>query len=173
VEYVDERRFKTGSWQTVGSITAIAQLDQIMQEHTGEYVRVVGTDTKSKRRIVETIVQRPNGKVSSSAPTKAVGFGTVATSSKVNTGYASSSSLTSDLATQVNQLFNQGHRVTVECVDTRRFKTGSWQTAGVITGISELDQIIQAHSGEYVRVIGTDPKSKRRVLELMVQRPTK
>jgi carbon dioxide concentrating mechanism protein CcmM len=173
VECVDERRFKTGSWQTVGSITAIAQLDQIMQEHTGEYVRVIGTDAKSKRRIVETIVQRPNGKVSSPAPTKAVGFGTVTTSSKVNTGYASSSSLTSDLATQVNQLFNQGARVTVECVDTRRFKTGSWQTAGAITEISELDQIIQAHSGEYVRVIGTDPKSKRRVLELMVQRPTK
>lgn len=173
VECVDERRFKTGSWQTVGSITAIAQLDQIMQEHTGEYVRVIGTDAKSKRRIVETIVQRPNGKVSISASTKAVGFGTVTTSSKVNTGYASSSSLSSDLATQVNQLFNQGARVTVECVDTRRFKTGSWQTAGVITGISELDQIIQAHSGEYVRVIGTDPKSKRRVLELMVQRPTK
>jgi len=176
VEWVDERRFKIGSWQTAGTITAIAQLEQIMQEHTGEYVRVIGTDAKSKRRIVETIVQRPNGKVNpqaNHAPTKAVGFGTVTTSNKVNTPYTSSSSLSSDLATQVNQLFNQGHRVTVEYVDTRRFKTGSWQTAGTITAIAQLDQIIQDHSGEYIRVIGTDTKSKRRVLELMVQRPAK
>jgi carbon dioxide concentrating mechanism protein CcmM len=174
VEWVDERRFKTGSWQTGGTITAIAQLDQIIQEHSGEYVRVIGTDAKSKRRIVETIVQRPHGKGNSNhAPTKAVGFGTVATSQRANTSESSNLSIDRDLVNQVNQLFNQGHRVTVECVDTRRFKTGSWQTAGTITAIAQLDQIIQEHSGEYVRVIGTDSKSKRRVLELMVQRPAK
>jgi len=175
VECVDERRFKTGSWQTAGTITAIAQLDQIMQEHTGEYVKVIGTDAKSKRRIVETIVQRPNGinTQPNHAPTKAVGFGTVTTSNKVNTPYTSSGSLSSDLASQINQLFNQGHRVTIEWVDSRRFKTGSWQTAGTITAIAQRDQIMQEHSGEYVRVIGTDTQSKRRVLELMVQRPTK
>jgi carbon dioxide concentrating mechanism protein CcmM len=175
VECVDERRFKTGSWQTAGTITAIAQLDQIMQEHTGEYVKVIGTDAKSKRRIVETIVQRPNGinTQPNHAPTKAVGFGTVTTSNKVNTPYTSSGSLSSDLASQINQLFNQGHRVTIEWVDSRRFKTGSWQAAGTITAIAQLVQIMQEHSGEYVRVIGTDTQSKRRVLELMVQRPTK
>ncbi|AFY72758.1 isoleucine patch superfamily enzyme, carbonic anhydrase/acetyltransferase [Synechococcus sp. PCC 7502] len=174
VEWVDERRFKTGSWQTAGAITSLSQLDQITNEHQGHYVKVIGTDPKSKRRLVEAIVQRPNGKVLS-VPPKAVGFGTVATSTKANSYSSSSSpsSLNSDVASQVSQLFGQGHRVTVEAVDSRRFKTGSWQTAGTITTLSQLEQIIQEHSGEYVRVIGTDTKTKRRVLELMVQRPTK
>jgi len=176
VEWVDERRFKTGSWQTAGAITSVSQLDQITSEHQGDYVKIIGIDPKSKRRLVETIVQRPHGKVSgaatSSSTTKAVGFGTVI-SNHSSYSAQSSSSLNSDLASQVSQLFAQGHRVTVETVDSRRFKTGSWQTAGIISAIAELDQIIQDHSGEYIRVIGTDTKSKRRVLELMVQRPTK
>ncbi len=181
VEWVDARRFKTGSWQTVGTITSIAQLEQIIQEHDGEYVRVIGTDPKSKRRIVETIVQRPHGMANApNSSTKAVGFGTVITSSNktaangFSTGFGgATSALGNDITSQINQLFAQGNRVTVEWVDVRRFKTGSWQTVGAITSISQLEQIANEHQGDYVRAIGTDPQSKRRVAELMVQRPTK
>jgi ribulose bisphosphate carboxylase small subunit len=67
VEYVDERRFRTNSWNSCATITAgqesdaIAALEQCLSEHSGEYVRLIGIEPKAKRRVVETIVQRPNG----------------------------------------------------------------------------------------------------------------
>lgn len=69
IEYVDERRFRTGSWssfvapQMNGMSEAIAALESCLAEHSGEYVRLVGIEPKAKRRIVETIIQRPNSKV--------------------------------------------------------------------------------------------------------------
>ncbi len=66
VEYVDERRFRIGSWQSCltnlidGESDAISAVESCLTEHSGDYVRLVGIDTKAKRRIVETIIQRPN-----------------------------------------------------------------------------------------------------------------
>lgn len=67
VEYVDERRFRTGSWQCFGSYQsnvqeAIAALNTCLFEHPKDYVRIVGIDPTSRRRIVETIVQRPDSR---------------------------------------------------------------------------------------------------------------
>lgn len=67
MEYADNRRFKTGSWQSYAIIQTaqehevIASLETCLAEHGGEYVRLIGIDPKAKRRIVETIIQRPNG----------------------------------------------------------------------------------------------------------------
>jgi len=67
-EHVDERRFRTGAWQSCGTIhidaesDAISTLESHLAEYSGEYVRLVGIDPKAKRRVVETIIQRPNGK---------------------------------------------------------------------------------------------------------------
>ncbi len=67
-EHVDERRFRTGSWQSCGTTymdgdwDAISALESCLSEYEGEYVRLVGVDPKAKRRVVETIIQRPNGK---------------------------------------------------------------------------------------------------------------
>jgi ribulose bisphosphate carboxylase small subunit len=69
IEHVDERRFRTGSWQSCGTVhidgeaDAISTLESCLLEYSGEYVRLVGIDPKAKRRVVETIIQRPNGKV--------------------------------------------------------------------------------------------------------------
>ncbi len=66
VEHVDERRFPTGSWQScnVGTIDAesdaISILERCLTEYSDEYIRLVGIDTKAKRRVVEQIIQRPN-----------------------------------------------------------------------------------------------------------------
>ncbi|HEY9703848.1 MAG TPA: hypothetical protein V6C58_15470 [Allocoleopsis sp.] len=30
-----------------------------MQEHSGEYVRLIGIDPKAKRRVLETLIQKP------------------------------------------------------------------------------------------------------------------
>jgi ribulose bisphosphate carboxylase small subunit len=67
MEYADNRRFKTGSWQSCATIQTaqehevIASLETCLAEHGGEYVRLIGIDPKAKRRVVETIIQRPNG----------------------------------------------------------------------------------------------------------------
>jgi carbon dioxide concentrating mechanism protein CcmM len=64
IEHVDKRRFRTGSWQSCGSLQthneseAIATLETCLTSHPGEYVRLFGIDS-SKRRVMETIVQRP------------------------------------------------------------------------------------------------------------------
>ena len=65
MEYVDERRFRTGSWKSCatnpinGQSEAIAALSACLAEHSGEYVRLVGIDPNAKRRVLETIIQRP------------------------------------------------------------------------------------------------------------------
>ncbi|MBW4476302.1 MAG: ribulose bisphosphate carboxylase small subunit [Tolypothrix brevis GSE-NOS-MK-07-07A] len=70
IEHVDERRFRTGSWQSFAvpqidaESDAISTLEFFLAEHSNEYVRLVGIEPKAKRRVVETIIQRPNGKVS-------------------------------------------------------------------------------------------------------------
>jgi len=67
MEYADNRRFKTGSWQSCATIKTaqekdvVASLETCLAEHGGEYVRLIGIDPKVKRRVVETIIQRPNG----------------------------------------------------------------------------------------------------------------
>lgn len=71
IEHVDERRFRTGSWQScpIGTIDgksdAISALESCLTDYSDEYVRLVGIDPKAKRRVVEKIIQRPNGKVAS------------------------------------------------------------------------------------------------------------
>jgi ribulose bisphosphate carboxylase small subunit len=68
IEHVDERRFRTGSWQSCGNLQidgesdAISTLESCLGEYSGEYVRLVGVDPQAKRRVVETIIQRPNGR---------------------------------------------------------------------------------------------------------------
>ncbi|MDI9639142.1 ribulose bisphosphate carboxylase small subunit [Geitlerinema splendidum] len=64
LEYADRRRFRTSSWksQSIDSNRpeeiegAIASA---LKQHTGDYVRLVGIEPNAKRRIVETIIQRP------------------------------------------------------------------------------------------------------------------
>ncbi|WP_017655445.1 ribulose bisphosphate carboxylase small subunit [Fortiea contorta] len=68
IEHVDERRFRTGSWQSCldthidAHSDAISALESCLAEYSGEYLRLVGIDPKAKRRVIETIIQRPNGK---------------------------------------------------------------------------------------------------------------
>lgn len=67
IEHVDERRFRTGSWQScitspiTGEQDAISTVESCLGEYSNEYVRLVSIDPKAKRRVVETIIQRPNG----------------------------------------------------------------------------------------------------------------
>ncbi|HAN46120.1 MAG TPA: carbon dioxide-concentrating mechanism protein CcmM, partial [Cyanobacteria bacterium UBA8156] len=57
----------------------------------------------------------------------------------------------------------------------RRFRTSSWHSCGAIEAITEanvlaaLTNCVAEHPGEYVRLVGVDPKAKRRVTEVMLQ----
>jgi carbon dioxide concentrating mechanism protein CcmM len=64
-EHADARRFRTGSWKSCSPIQSnnisevMAALDGCLNEHRGEYVRLIGIDSKAKRRVLEEIIQRP------------------------------------------------------------------------------------------------------------------
>ena len=67
IEYVDDRRFRNNSWSCYGTFQtdgaeAIAALESCLADHRQDYVRLVGIDSRDRRRVIETIVQRPNGK---------------------------------------------------------------------------------------------------------------
>ncbi len=88
-----------------------------------------------------------------------------------------SSKLSSDTQQQVRQILAQGYRIGAEYADKRRFSTQSWHSCAPIQAteatdaIAALEECLAEHSGEYVRLIGIDPKAKRRVVETILQRP--
>jgi carbon dioxide concentrating mechanism protein CcmM len=188
-EHADARRFQTSSWYSCAPIQAtretdaIAALESCMAEHVGEYVRVFGIDPKAKRRVSEMIIQRPgdkNGVVPSGPSSR---YTPPASSSN---GYSHSSNshsgngsgtLSPDTVEQVRQLLSQGYRVAAEHADARRFQTSSWkscapiQTTNESSVLSALERCLTENSGEYVRLIGIDTQTKRRVAEKIIQRP--
>lgn len=63
IEYVDARRFRTGSWKSFGTYhgdmnEAIADLESCLREHANNYVQLVSIDP-NRRRLAERIVHRP------------------------------------------------------------------------------------------------------------------
>jgi carbon dioxide concentrating mechanism protein CcmM len=181
-EYADARRFRTGSWRTCGPISStresdvIAALSACMTEHQGEYVRLIGIDAKAKRRVLEEIVQRPDGSSPNSATTHQSN-GKVAQASYKGSVSGSSGKLSAETVATVRSLLAQGYKVGTEHADARRFRTSSWQSGASVQGrnesqaIAALEAVMNEYPGEYVRLIGIDPKAKRRVVEEIIQRP--
>lgn len=189
LEYADERRFKTSSWQSASTLPGrregevMAAVQAFVAEHNRDYVRLVGVDPRAKRRVAEVIVHRPNGKSGRSAgpsrdssPAYSAPTTSYAASTPAKQGQ-SNGAVGGAIAEQVRQLLAQGYRIGAEYADERRFKTSSWQSGGAIpTGrdtevLSALNAFMHDHAGEYVRLIGIDPKAKRRVVETIIQQP--
>ncbi|HBB35736.1 MAG TPA: carbon dioxide-concentrating mechanism protein CcmM [Cyanobacteria bacterium UBA8803] len=186
VEYADERRFRTSSWQSATSIQSgresevMDALADCLEEHSGEYVRLIGIDPKAKRRVLEEIIQRPGDRVSAGAAKTSTSSTASYSAPAVRNNRSSAGSsngLDTNLQQQVRQILAQGYRIGVEYADERRFRTSSWQSAASIQSdreadvINALEDCLSEHAGEYVRLIGIDPKAKRRVLEEIIQRP--
>jgi carbon dioxide concentrating mechanism protein CcmM len=189
-EHADKRRFQTSSWavcspiETTRESDALAALENCLTEHTGEYVRLFGIDPKAKRRVSELIIQRPEDKngTAPSAPRSTYPSSQYTPSQSNNgNGYTASRNgaghLSPETVEQIRQLLSQGYRVSAEHADVRRFQTSSWKSCAPIQSrnssdvIAALESCLAENSGEYVRVIGVDTKSKRRVAEMIVQRP--
>ncbi|PSN80056.1 acetyltransferase [filamentous cyanobacterium CCP4] len=181
-EHADARRYNSNVWQSctpIGSTRegdVMAAINTCIAEHPNEYVRVFGIDPKAKRRISAVTVQRPGSK---SAPDGSSGssYSAPASSPASSNGSAPMGGLSQDLVQQVNQLVNQGYRLSLEHADVRRYRSGAWQTGGTLEGnrtsdvLAALESQLRNHSGQYVRLIGIDPKVKKRVLEATIQRP--
>ncbi|ATS18068.1 carbon dioxide concentrating mechanism protein CcmM [Parathermosynechococcus lividus PCC 6715] len=174
LEYADARRYRTSSWQSCPTLTAqqesqvLAAIAQLLNEHAGEYVRLIGVDQRAKRRVFEQVIQRPgdaapaSDRPSGSAPV---------------VGAVPSGSLDSSVTAQVRQLLQQGYQIGTEHADARRYRTSSWTSCAPIQSqrepevIAALEACLQEHAGEYVRLIGIDKTQKRRVFEQIIQRP--
>ena len=187
-EHADKRRFKTSSWQSCAPIESnresdvITALEDCLREHSGEYVRLLGIDAKAKKRVLETVIQRPDGSVASNGNSKTAtvaepSFKSYASGSSGGGTATLTSTLTAETITQIRSLLNQGHKIGAEHADKRRFKTSSWQSCTPIDSSRESDVVaaletcLRDHQGEYVRLIGIDSQAKRRVLESIIQRP--
>jgi carbon dioxide concentrating mechanism protein CcmM len=78
---------------------------------------------------------------------------------------------------QVQSLLGQGYHIGVEYANLRRFKTGSWQSGTPMQGgnvsqaLANLEAQLRSYPKHYVRMIGIDPKAKRRVSETLIQTP--
>ena len=65
IEHVDQRRFRINSWQPYATLNAankdeaINNLRSCLSQFPNDYVRLVSIDSHTKRRLTETIVQRP------------------------------------------------------------------------------------------------------------------
>ena len=181
-EHADQRRYRSGVWQTCTSITStreaevMAALTNCLANHPGEYVRVFGIDPVAKRRGPEIVIQRP-GESTSPTSTASSGFTPAPLSGAGSNGSNSGQPLSQDLVQQINQLMNQGYRLSLEHADQRRYHSGAWQTGSPLDGsrisdiLAALETQLRAYRGEYVRLIGVDPRVKRRVLEATIQRP--
>ncbi|NBD17053.1 MAG: carbon dioxide concentrating mechanism protein CcmM [Cyanobacteria bacterium] len=176
VEHADKRRFSRNSWQNGAPIQsrqvagAIAELEACLSEYNGEYVRLIGIDPKAKRRVVEQLIQEP-GQQNGTA-------GKHGTSQASQASRGGSEAVGGEIAEQVRSLVSQGYNIGLEYADQRRFRRNSWQNAGQLEGnvnqvLSELNACLAQHPKDYVRLVGIDPKAKRRVLETLIQQPGK
>jgi carbon dioxide concentrating mechanism protein CcmM len=181
-EHADARRFRSNVWQTCSTIDAtheggaIAGVEQCLQAYPGEYVRIYGIDPRAKQRLAPVTVQRPGDGTVTTGSSRPAAAPSVPVSHNGHRNGAAPT-LEQGVVQQVQQLVNQGYRISVEHADVRRYRSGAWQTGGVLEGrgpsevLSSLERSLNAHSGEYVRLVGIDPQAKRRVLETTIQRP--
>jgi carbon dioxide concentrating mechanism protein CcmM len=177
-EYADARRFRTGSWQSAaiaqGSESAVlSSLATILGEHQGEYVQLLGVDTQSRTRVLELMIQRPDGAVTQVSNVKIAGVkASTVTGHTTPTGTGGS-----DVAQTVRQLLQQGYRIGTEFADARRYRATSWTSGPSYQGsrdgeaIAMLTELVADHVDDYVRLIGIDPQARRRVTELLIHKP--
>jgi ribulose bisphosphate carboxylase small subunit len=119
------------------------------------------------RRLGETDSLNPNPSLNASPPSRPTSLS--------YEGDSSATKLTAAIVGEVNQILQQGWKLGIEYVDDRRFRTGSWHCYGTFQGqaveaIAALEQCLNEHDRDHIRIVGIEPKDRRRISEVMVQR---
>lgn len=185
IEVADKRRYRSGIWQTAPAISAsnesaaISAIQQFLGANANKYVRIFAINPHVKQRGQAITIQKPGQAPASSGGAQPASYGSSNTRASSNGGSSNGKtpSVSADLTQQVTQLVNQGYRVSTEYADKRRYSSGAWQTGPAINGnrpsevLAALKAQLAEHSGHYVRLVGTDPRAKCRVLETTIQRP--
>jgi carbon dioxide concentrating mechanism protein CcmM len=182
-EHANQRRFQTSSWTSCATFDStdetevLTSLESCLKEHSGEYVRLIGIDTNARRRVLESIVQRPIDRPAPIANRPAQPEIQIVDFSLTEPRPKANSSVDPDLLAIVRPLLSQGCRVALERADKRRFQTSSWTSAdriesqtetGILTAITDC---IANYPNEYIRAICVDTHANRRVSEKIVHRP--
>lgn len=88
-----------------------------------------------------------------------------------------SNKLPLEVLEKIDYILSSGYRIGLESADKRRFKTGSWNSCGLNSDKSKAN-IIQGietclieHPQDYIRLLGIDPIAKKRVIEMIIQKP--
>lgn len=182
-EHADQRRYRSGVWQTCAPITSnresdvLAAVSQCMAAYTNEYVRIFGIDPKAKRRGPEVTVQRPGQAPASGPSVPVASYSAPQASAPAPASHGGGQGLGQDVVQQVNQFVNQGYRLSLEAADQRRYRSNVWKTCATLEGsrvsdlLAAIDGQLRVHQGEYVRLVAVDPKAKRRAAEVTIQRP--
>lgn len=195
VEFADKRRYRSGIWQTAPSISAssesaaVNQLQNFLNQNADQYVRIFGINIQTKTRGAATTVQKPGQRNAQSDSNNGVSTsGREAARGPINANpphyddpayldHGNGGGMDAAVMDQVTQLINQGHKISIEFADKRRYRSGIWKTGPAISArrpaeaISALGKQLAQHPNDYVRLVGTDPNAKRRVAELTIQRP--
>ena len=204
VEFADKRRYRSGIWQTAPSISAssesgaTSQLQSFLSQHSDKYVRIFGINAEQKTRGSSATVQKPGQGISSQSDSSQSNSGSSNGGGRIDPINANpphyddpsfrgqpdggsggnGGGMTADVANQVTNLVNQGHRISIEFADKRRYRSGIWKTGPAISArrpaeaLAALTQQLAEHRNDYVRLIGTDTNAKRRVAEMTIQRPS-
>ncbi|CAH2571954.1 Ribulose bisphosphate carboxylase/oxygenase activase [Planktothrix rubescens] len=78
---------------------------------------------------------------------------------------------------QIDYILSSSYRIGLEYADKRRFKTGSWNSCGLNSNESKpniiqgIETCLTEHPQDYIRLLGIDPIVKRRVIEMIIQKP--
>ncbi|WNZ24107.1 AAA family ATPase [Leptolyngbya sp. NK1-12] len=78
----------------------------------------------------------------------------------------------------LQEILDRGQRLGIETVDARRFRTNSWQCYNVISernlaaAKAALEACFADHARDYIRLVGIDPRDRRRTVETIVHRPS-
>ncbi len=200
VEIADVRRYRSGIWQTAPSLQSVSQLQSFLSQNADKYVRIFSVNASMKTRGATTTIQKPGQSGAEQVAQSGARSGSQSNAyssagrDPINAnpphyddpaylnkgvGYSNNGNgaVDSKVMDQVTQLVNQGCRISIEFADSRRFRSGIWQTGPAIDArrpaeaIAALGKQLAQHSGDYVRLVGVDPQAKRRVVETTIQRP--
>jgi ribulose bisphosphate carboxylase small subunit len=90
-------------------------------------------------------------------------------------GQPSSTRLHPEMVSEVNRILGAGHRLGIEYVDERRFRTNAWNCYAMVDAngaeaIAALENCLTEHDRDYVRLVGIN-RDRRRIMETIIQRP--